>query len=452
MRATGAWRGGPGRGARPGAAAGGGRARARAAAGGGVAAARDGARAGRAAVGGRADGLPAVGPRASARGVGARTSCCWRCSRSARGWWPACALRRAAGAGARARRALRAAGGRRAVDPAGGGDGRRRARRRARGAAGVALVRARAGRRRHARAQPAGVGRGRAGSSRSPPSSGCSRSRRAGARGCAGRGVPGPLADAGAVTAAATVATAPLMALYFEQVSLASLPANLAAAPAVAPVMWLGMLAIAAAQVSPALCVPLNALNGPLLAYVEWVAHVAAQPPAAALPVRLGGPVGLALTYAAGGAALVAAGRAWRWLGRRRVVVAVLGVGARRPRARPGARREATGRRPASSSSRSSTSARATRRCCSTAAPRCSSTPGRRAARSCGGSRRRASSASTRSCSPTPRPTTRGWRSRSCARTGHGSCSTAAPAGAPRCSAGCPPRGSARSRPTPASR
>ena len=33
------------------------------------------------------------------------------------------------------------------------------------------------------------------------------------------------------------------MALHFEQVSLASLPANLLAAPAVAPVMWLGMLA-----------------------------------------------------------------------------------------------------------------------------------------------------------------------------------------------------------------
>ncbi len=130
--------------------------------------------------------------------------------------------------------------------------------------------------------------------------------------------LPGPIADAAAVTAAATVATAPLMALYFQQVSLASLPANLAAAPAVAPVMWLGMLAIAAAQVSPALCVPLNALNGPLLAYVEWVAHVAAAPPAAALPVRVGGPVGLAATYAAAGAAMLAAGRVWRWLGRPR--------------------------------------------------------------------------------------------------------------------------------------
>ncbi len=135
--------------------------------------------------------------------------------------------------------------------------------------------------------------------------------------------VPGPLADALAVTAAATLATAPLMALHFEQVSLASLPANLVAAPAVAPVMWLGMGSIALAQVAPVLCAPLNVVNGSLLAYLEWVAHVAAQPPAAALPVRIGGPAGLAATYAAGGAALAAAGRMWRRAGpeRRRLAV-----------------------------------------------------------------------------------------------------------------------------------
>jgi len=126
--------------------------------------------------------------------------------------------------------------------------------------------------------------------------------------------VPGPLADAAAVTAAATIATAPLMAFHFQQVSLASLPANLVAAPAVAPIMWLGMLGIAAAQVSPALCVPLNALNGPLLAYVEWVAHVAAEPPAAAMPVRIGGLPALAATYAAGAAGLWAVAKGWAWL------------------------------------------------------------------------------------------------------------------------------------------
>ena len=106
------------------------------------------------------------------------------------------------------------------------------------------------------------------------------------------RRVPGPLADVAAITVAATAATAPLMALHFEQVSLASLPANLLAAAVVAPVMWLGMIAIALAQLSPALAGPLNVLCAPLLGYLEWVAHAAATAPLAAVPVRLGGPLG----------------------------------------------------------------------------------------------------------------------------------------------------------------
>ena len=57
------------------------------------------------------------------------------------------------------------------------------------------------------------------------------------------RRMPEPVADAAAITIAATLGTAPLMALHFEQVSLAALPANLLAAPAIAPVMWLGVLA-----------------------------------------------------------------------------------------------------------------------------------------------------------------------------------------------------------------
>jgi competence protein ComEC len=162
--------------------------------------------------------------------------------------------------------------------------------------------------------------------------------------GLRGARVPGPVADALAVTAAATLATAPLMALYFERVSLASLPANLVAAPAVAPVMWLGMGSIGLAQVAPALCEPLNALNGFLLADLEWVAHVAARPPAAAVPVRLGGPAGLALAYAVGATALALTGRAWRRAGprRRRLLApaAVVAAAAAAPvlaAARPGA-------------------------------------------------------------------------------------------------------------------
>jgi len=128
------------------------------------------------------------------------------------------------------------------------------------------------------------------------------------------RRVPEPVADVAAITVAATLATAPLTALHFEQVSLASLPANLLAAPVVAPVMWLGMLGTALAQVSPALAAPLNLLCAPLLGYLQWVAHGAAAAPLAAVPVRLGGATGLALAYVlpvAAGLALVRLRRAW---------------------------------------------------------------------------------------------------------------------------------------------
>jgi competence protein ComEC len=119
------------------------------------------------------------------------------------------------------------------------------------------------------------------------------------------RAVPGPVADVGAMTVAATVGTAPLMALHFGQVSLAALPANLIAAPAIALVMWLGMLAGAAAQIAPELAAPFNALNAPLLGFVQWVARTFAGLPAGVLPLRIGSPGTLAIAYAALAAAVV---------------------------------------------------------------------------------------------------------------------------------------------------
>ncbi len=123
------------------------------------------------------------------------------------------------------------------------------------------------------------------------------------------RVLPGPVADAAAITIAATAGTAPLMALHFESLSLVSLPANLAAAAAVAPIMWLGMLSAAAAQVSPALAAPLNALDGPLLAYLTAVARWASQAPYAAVPLRLASPAAVAAACAVP-VALAAAARA----------------------------------------------------------------------------------------------------------------------------------------------
>src|SRR5436190_16356752 len=57
------------------------------------------------------------------------------------------------------------------------------------------------------------------------------------------RRLPEPIAAGTALTVAATIATAPLMSMHFGRVSVVSLPANVAALPAVAPVMWIGMLA-----------------------------------------------------------------------------------------------------------------------------------------------------------------------------------------------------------------
>jgi competence protein ComEC len=128
------------------------------------------------------------------------------------------------------------------------------------------------------------------------------------------RSLPGPVADAAAITIAATVGTAPLMAFHFSQVSLASLPANLLAAAAIAPIMWLGMLAAAVAQVSAGLAPPLNALTAPLLEFVAWVARTMASAPAAVAPVRLGSPLALAAAYGTLATAAVGARAALRRL------------------------------------------------------------------------------------------------------------------------------------------
>jgi competence protein ComEC len=96
------------------------------------------------------------------------------------------------------------------------------------------------------------------------------------------------LAEAVAVTVSATVATAPLMAAAFDQFSPAALPANILAAPAVAPAMWLGMLTGIVGQ-APFLPVePLNWLDSLCLAYIDQIAHWLAAPDWALLTAHLG--------------------------------------------------------------------------------------------------------------------------------------------------------------------
>ena len=131
------------------------------------------------------------------------------------------------------------------------------------------------------------------------------------------RGVPPGVAEALAMTIAATLATAPLVALHFGRTSLVSVPANLLAAPVVAPIMWLGMAAGVVGQVSDAAAMPFVALAGFPLAYLSWLAGVAAALPGAEAAVA---PIAVVAVSAA-----LAAGLLFR-AARRPVTVAALVV------------------------------------------------------------------------------------------------------------------------------
>lgn len=104
------------------------------------------------------------------------------------------------------------------------------------------------------------------------------------------------LAEGLAVTVAATLATAPLIAYRFETLSTTTLVANVAAMPAVAPAMWLGMCNAGLAQVPGIPLEPLNALNALLLAYIAQVASWCAAPKWAEVHVHLSGG-GLIASY-----------------------------------------------------------------------------------------------------------------------------------------------------------
>ena len=126
--------------------------------------------------------------------------------------------------------------------------------------------------------------------------------------------LPRPLAEGAAVTLAATVATAPLLAYHFGAVSLVSVLANLAALPLVAPIMWLGMLQVAAGLLDlRAVAVPIGGVNAHLVAGLDHLARYFAELPGARVAIALPTPVSVVGAYAA----IAAAGLAARRLVRR---------------------------------------------------------------------------------------------------------------------------------------
>ncbi|MFB9909271.1 DNA internalization-related competence protein ComEC/Rec2 [Allokutzneria oryzae] len=93
------------------------------------------------------------------------------------------------------------------------------------------------------------------------------------------RGVPVGLAEAIAVPAAAQLATAPVIAAISGQISLVAIPANLLAAPVVAPATVLGVLAAVASTVHESIAEFLVHLAGPEVWWLITVGrHAAAVP------------------------------------------------------------------------------------------------------------------------------------------------------------------------------
>jgi competence protein ComEC len=128
------------------------------------------------------------------------------------------------------------------------------------------------------------------------------------------------LADALAVSAAAGLATAPLVAGLSGTVSLVSLPANLLAAPAVAPATVLGLAATVVVPVVPAVGDVLVRVAGWPTRWLVLVAEQAAAVPDAATgwPAGTGGAVLLAIVL------LTAAAVLWRLPRLRALAVAAL--------------------------------------------------------------------------------------------------------------------------------
>jgi competence protein ComEC len=136
------------------------------------------------------------------------------------------------------------------------------------------------------------------------------------------RGVPGGLAEAIAVPAAAQVACGPVVAALSGTVSAVAVPANLLAVPAIAPATVLGVAAAAVSPVWPAAAELLAWLGAWPARWLVAVARHGAGLPAGTLPWPGGVTGGLLL-----GAVTVAVLMAGRWrVARRLAAVLVIGT------------------------------------------------------------------------------------------------------------------------------
>ncbi|MBA3610624.1 MAG: ComEC family competence protein [Rubrobacter sp.] len=109
---------------------------------------------------------------------------------------------------------------------------------------------------------------------------------------------PETLSNLLSVSLAAQIATAPIIAASFDEVSIIGVLTNLIAVPLSGPILTLGLLASIFGNVAPALAYPLNAVNGFLVTILEWVARGASAMPFAAAKTPGATPLLIWLFYA----------------------------------------------------------------------------------------------------------------------------------------------------------
>ncbi|MHB9112354.1 MAG: DNA internalization-related competence protein ComEC/Rec2 [Thermoleophilia bacterium] len=110
--------------------------------------------------------------------------------------------------------------------------------------------------------------------------------------------LPAALREAIAITTAASLVTAPIMMYHFNQISLVTVPANVAAAPVAGPVMLLGTLSILLSPLSSLAAWTLNGIAALCTGYLIAVARFFAAMPDAVYNTGTPGLMAIGLFYA----------------------------------------------------------------------------------------------------------------------------------------------------------
>lgn len=110
--------------------------------------------------------------------------------------------------------------------------------------------------------------------------------------------LPAGLREGIAISAAAGLVTSPITLAHFHQISLLTVPANVAAALSVGPVMLVGVLSILVSPLSADLSWLLNAVGAFCTAYLIAVAHFFARLPGSVYTGNSPGMVAIVLFYA----------------------------------------------------------------------------------------------------------------------------------------------------------